>query len=495
MKDKLRTFTEFSQSLFPHEIDYLLSIQQFQKEENLNLLKVIHHNAHCPQQPRSFDPSIDKRTYSYLKNWIQENLRKNDVDAFYEWLTGIEKSIMNDYIETKAEKDLLSVMAHLKPTAYYFMKFYRVLQHYRDYLIVRNRVINYQRVSEYLSHYSENYLRSQTINNKMNDAAEKVIFKKVRVPEEFQVWEQLFASTYYDESLDGYTRYRALIRLTILYYTHREFDKLKIVYQHLDEQFKTPVFYSPRILANYYANKAMIHSKLEELSEAEYFGRLSLRYKNNDYLFYLINLIDVMLKAKKPIGALRLMNEAVEEFRRSGNHYYRIGFASYYIRTLSALHQNAKAAEYGETFLQGFKDEILEFRWHLFFSTLFEALFKSEKYGRIIHLVNRFRLINREKQLKGTHQYLPILQMFYAASEYMQGSMSEEEAYITLSQLIKELSPKRITSQKTQDLLETIQKATPDIVHRLKSEFKLIFESHTYKQSGTIVETTTGNTF
>lgn len=470
MKDKLSTFTEFSRGLFPHEIDYLLSIQQFQKEDNLRILKIIHHNAYHPHKPQPFDPSIDKRTYSYLKNWIQENLQKNDVDIFYDWLIRIERDIMNDDIETGQEKELLSVMENMQPTAYYFMKFFRVIQHYRDYLIVRNRVINYQRVTAFLARFSEHYLRSQSINNKMNEAAEKVIFKKVRIPEEFLVWEQLFASTYYDETIDGYTRYRALVRLTILYYTHREFDKLKLVYQHLDQQFITPVFYSRRILANYYANKAMMHSKLGELEDAERFGKLSLMYRNNDYLFYLINLIDVLLKAGKPAEALKMMNDSLEEFRNSGNHYYRIGYAAYYIRTLLANGQKNRAVEYGETFLQGYKNEIMEFRWHLFFSSFLDALFRCEKYGRITTIVNRLRLVNKEKQLQGTNQYLPVIQLFFIASEYMQGTIGTETAHRDISLLVSGLNQNRFRSQKALDLLQTLEKAIPDIISRLKAE-------------------------
>lgn len=470
MKDKLSTFTEFSNNLFPHEIDYLLSVQQFQKPENLHILKIIHHNTHYPARPLPFDPSIDKRTYSYMKAWIHENLQKINVDLFYDWLISVERSIMNDNIETSQEKELLNAMDNMHPTAYYFMKFYRVIQHYRDYLIVRNRVINYHLVSQFLSKYSEHYLRSQTINNKINETAEKVIFKKLRIPEEFSVWEQLFATTYYDETIDGYTRYRALIRLTILYYTNREFDKLKLVYQHLDEQFKKPVFYSRRILANYYANKAMMHSKLGELEEAERFGKLSLMYHNNDYLFYLINLIDVLLKGKKPAEALKWMNDSLEEFRNSGNHYYRIGYAAYYIRTLLANGNKSRAVEYGETFLQAFKNEIMEFRWHLFFTAFIDALFKCEKYSRITTLVHRFRLINKEKQLQGTNQYLPVIQLFYVVSTYMQGNINSEATYRTLSQLVAGLNQNRFRSEKTREMLQTIENGVPDLIARLKKE-------------------------
>jgi len=72
-----------------------------------------------------------------------------------------------------------------------------------------------------------------------------------------------------------------------------------VVYQQLDNLFKTPLFYSKRLLANYYANRAMMHSKLNELTQAEKYGYLSIRNKNSDYLFYLINLCGVLLKQGK----------------------------------------------------------------------------------------------------------------------------------------------------------------------------------------------------
>ncbi|HQQ13185.1 MAG TPA: hypothetical protein PK855_08475 [Bacteroidales bacterium] len=84
MKHKLASFTEFVNQLYPHEADYLLNINQFVKPVNISILKIIHHNCHHPENAQAFDEKIDKRTYSYLKNWIVETLEKADVDKFYE---------------------------------------------------------------------------------------------------------------------------------------------------------------------------------------------------------------------------------------------------------------------------------------------------------------------------------------------------------------------------------------------------------------------------
>jgi hypothetical protein len=473
MKNKLESFISFTSELYPHELDYLLSIQQFQKESNVQILKLIHYNSHHPKNQHPYNKTIDKRTYSYLKNWISESLDKINVDLFHQWLIKVEQDIMTDRIDTHEEKRLIKEISNITHSSYYFMKFFRVLQHYRDYLIVRNRTRNYAIINEFLQRYKNNYLLSQSLNNKMNEATEKVVFKKILLAEEFSVWESLFSDIYFNETLDGYTRYRAIVRLTILYYTNREFDKLKLFYEHLDNLFKTPVFYSKRILANYYANRAMMHSKLNELSEAENYGMLSIRYKNSDFLFYLANVCDILLRANKAEEALEVMIQSFSELKKSGNYYYKIGFASFYIKTLVANHQIDKATEYGEIFLNGYRREIFEFRWHLFFTSYFSALFRGEKYSKIISLTRRYKLIAKEKQLIGTAQYIPILQIFMSASEYMEGDISNDNFKKTIIQHFIDLGHNRFRHRRAIELLQTLAYNLPDFIHNILTELRI----------------------
>ncbi|HRC94687.1 MAG TPA: hypothetical protein PLX42_08650, partial [Tenuifilaceae bacterium] len=125
MKDKLATFQSLCDELYPHELDYLLSINQFQKGENVQVLQLVYYNATNPDNPIPFDKSLDKRTYSYIKSWILDNLQKIDVDVFYDWVSGVERIILNDSIQSADEKQLLKMMEVIKPTDYYFMKFFR----------------------------------------------------------------------------------------------------------------------------------------------------------------------------------------------------------------------------------------------------------------------------------------------------------------------------------------------------------------------------------
>ncbi|MFC7669581.1 hypothetical protein ACFQT0_21095 [Hymenobacter humi] len=51
-----------------------------------------------------------------------------------------------------------------------------------------------------------------------------------------------------------------MVRLTFLYFNYSEFDKLKAVYEALDGMLRQGMFYSRRILFNYYANSVLLHS-------------------------------------------------------------------------------------------------------------------------------------------------------------------------------------------------------------------------------------------
>jgi hypothetical protein len=472
MRNKLSTFSDFANTLYPHEADYLLSVQQFNKSDNLKVVNLINYNSKNPLNLLPYSTTIDKRTYSYLKKWIEETLSKVDVDHFYEWLIGIEKQVMTDSISADEEKHLLERAATIDATHYYFIRFYQVLQHYRDYLMVRNRTRYYTEISCYLEKFQKEYLRSVELNNDLNAAAEKVVFQLAKTHEEYNIWEKLFSEIYFDTTLDGYTRYRAVVRLTILYYYSREFDKLRTVYEHLDSQFKTPIFYSKRILANYYANRAMMHSKLNELDEAEKYGYLSIRKRNSDYLFYLVNLCGVLLRKPKNKEALSLMTNSMVELKNTVSLYYKIGFVSFYIKTLDANNLHDKAVSYATTFFEGYKSDIFKFRWHLFFSSFLQVLIRSEKYAKAISYSRRYKLVAKEKQYSDKAVYLPIIYWYTLLAEYMEGIITLEKFKMSILASGSELVKSKYQARKIMELLDEMAFVLPAEVKDIKEQLK-----------------------
>lgn len=472
MKTRLAAFTAFCDSLYPHETDYLLSVQQFSKPDNLKILSIINHNSKNPDRPISFDPKVDKRTYSYLKNWINEVLQRADVDLFYDRLLELERCVMTDSVTPETEKEFVDLAGTTLPTHYYFIRFFQVMQHYRDYLLVRNRIRYYAQVSNYLMKYHENFIKATDLNHQINSAAEHVIKQISAADSEFIRWEDFFKSIYFDSSLDGYTRYRAAVRLTILYYTNREFEKLNDIYNHLDAVFKTNAFYSKRILANFYHNRAMMHSKLGQLDLAEKYSFLSVRQKNSDYLFYLVSLCDILLRSNKPKQALHLLSLSIPELKNTNSYHSKIGFASLYIKTLLANCQINKAIDYGTLYFESYRREIFQYRWHLFFSSYLQALLMGEKYSKVVSLVKRYRLIAKERELLGTATYLPVILWIYNVSEYIEGSISLETLKNTIETSARSELKNKHKQAKIFELFKIIGFALPEAVKEIKESLK-----------------------
>lgn len=462
MRSKLSTFSDFANGLFPHETDYLLSVQQFSKPENLKILNLVSYNSKNPLNRLPYDTTIDKRAYSYVKNWIADTLAKADVDLFYEWLLTIEQRVMTDSITPEQEKALIDKALRMDSTRYNFIRFYQVMQHYRDYLMVRSRIRYYSKVTDYLESNYKSYVKSVDLNNQMNIAAERIVKQLATNSDEFIRWEKLLTKIYYGKDLDGYSRYRAAVRLTILYYTNREFEKLLNLYDDLDSQFRSNIFYSKRILANYYHNRAMMLSKLKELDLAEKYGFLSIRQKNSDYLFYLISLCDILLNKGKHDKALRLMTNAIPELKKSNSFHSKIGFAAFYIKALLANGQIEKAVSYGTSFFDGYKKEILEYRWHLFFSAYLLALLRAEKYSRVLSISRRYKLVTREKRQRDTALYLPVILWYTILSEYMEGVILKNEFINSIIKSGSEIMNSKYRKQKIKGLLNDLSFCLPD---------------------------------
>ncbi len=469
MRLKLVTFSDFANHLYPHEADYLLSIQHFSKGVNSQILKSIHHNCHHPEKPREYDPAIDKRSYSYIKAWIVQSLDKADVDKFYEWLAYTEKQVILDAIIPAEEKEILAFIKTISPSQYFFLRFYELLQYFRDYLLIRLRNRIYKPVNDYLQKYEAAYHRGMAINIQLNQAAEEIIRQHETLDAEPIHYSDFLKTTFNDSSLDGYTRYRAAVRLTFLYYNYREFENLRVVYDELDKLFKTDVFYSKRILANYYSNRAMMHSKLNELVLAEKFGYLSIRQKNSDYLFYLANLCGVLLRSRKYDKALKLMSSSIPELKKTSSFYNKIGFASFYTRTLVYNKMAAQAVSYANTFLEAYKKEIFETRWHLFFSAYLQALLTAENYSRLLSVAKRYNLLALEKKIIDKTVYMPVLLWHHEVALYMEGEQTRERLVETILSSSRMLLQNKYKASRIHELLDNLADAIPSEVLTIRN--------------------------
>ena len=464
MRTQLASFTEFAHALYPHEIHYLLDNNKLQGEDSLRILQLIHYNSQNPGNRLPFDPQIDKRKYSNVKKWIQEKLEKLDVDRFFGWIKDLEQKIMTDAISAEEEKALIQHLGQVNPQHYYFPHFYELVQNFRDFLIIRIRMIYYTQVSEFLEKHQKAYKRVTTINNKLNNASFDIIQQHSTSDKESEQWINFLTQTFRDELLDGYTRYRAVVRLLYVYYNYRRFDDMKATTDELNLALKSPRFYSKRILANFYANRAMMYQKRGELDKAAEHGYLSVRQHNSDYFFYVNNLCGILLKQKNYKEALKLMQAAIAELKHTNSFYNRIGFVSLYLRTLLANGKPEQAESYGETFSHTYRKEIFEHRWHTFYTAYLQTMLQQRKYKKILTTIRRSHLVDKEREFLGKARYLPTIQWYYTISVYLEAETNYEQTKNQLVNSLREMQKNKHKEKKIHELIKEVEPHVPDII-------------------------------
>ena len=479
MRNKLQKFSDFANSLLPHETAYLLSIQQFQDLERFEILKQIDKNCQPIHKPLPFDETIDKRKYSHLKIWIEERLEEIDVDAQYNRLVHWHQHLMTDTIASEEEKALLktigfwvsdvasrhtSEIPNPKPQisdplnmGFYFVKFYELVKDFRQYLLIRLRYAEHEVTHNFIKMYEEKYNYCRIVADKMYEATRDIVnqYAQKEATETF-VWEEWLTERFYDTQLDGLNRYFALVRLTFIYNNCRQFDKLKDKYDYIDDLFEKGFYYSKRLLVNYYSNRLLLHTRFKEFDKAEYYGYLSIRVKNSDYLHYVNNLCAVLLRGSKNEAALKLMRQAHPEMKHTQSFHNKVGFLAFYGKCLNVNSLWRNAENYIESFLSVYMAEIFEQRWHIFFTTYLESLLGQKKYPKLLQVVKRYKLLEKEKLYLKNATHLPTIFLFNALCTY-----KEEEIPFQDFKKIVETEQKTFTgasdqSHQFKDILKTL---------------------------------------
>ncbi len=470
MRMKLQKFTDFANTLLPHETAYLLSAQQFEDDVKLDILKLIDYNCNNIRQFTPYDPAIDKRKYSNLKNWIAERLEAIDVDLRFDWMNHLERQIMTDSIEPQEEKQLLKAIREYVQLDFYFTKFYELVQVYRHFLLIRMRYAHHKVADDFLRRYRGKYEECKAVSERIHEATLDIVNQYSKNSAQSIHWENWLTEVFYNEELDGLNRYLALVRLTFVYFNYRQFEKLREKYNYIDGLFKSGQYYSRRILLNYYGNRVMLHSKFQEFDKAEYYGYLSVREKNSDYIHYVNNLSAVLLRQKKYQDALQLMRSAYPEMKNTPSFHNRIGFVAFYLKCLNDNQQYKNAENYAESFLQAYKKEIFEYRWHIFFSSYLEAILQQEKYSKLLKVVRKYQLLDRERQYQKNANYLPTILWYNAVAQYKEMLIQKDEITRLIQDSIGQLDRVEAKQHQLRDLLEELRPFIPGVVNQVQDK-------------------------
>lgn len=471
MRSKLQKFNDFSSTLLPHETAYLLGIQQFEDQKRLDILRQIDHNCRNIHQFTPFDEKLDKRKFSNLKTWITERLSAIDVDAQFEWMSDLERKIMTDSILPEEEKLLLKAIRQYQHPSFYFAKFYELVLNYRHFLLIRLRYADHKAADQFVRQYEPEYQQSRAINEKLHSATVDIVNQYASGSAESIQWEQWLTEVFYDEKLDGHNRYLALIRLIFIGFNYRNFEPLLEKFNYLDELFTKGQYYSKRLLLNYYSNRLLLHSKFQEFDKAAYYGYLSIRSKNHDYLFYVTNLAAVLLRQDKKEEALHVMREAYPDVKLTQNFHTKVGFVAFFIKCLNKNDRYRNAENYASSFLRAYKKEIFEYRWHIFFTAYLETLLAMKDYRKMIRLIRQNRLLDLEKKYRKRANYLPTLLWYNAVAEYKEMTLSEDQLFQMMSEQINALRSHPDRIPQLADLLAELKPHIPKVVNRLAEQF------------------------
>ncbi len=433
-REKLARFKSFAAELLPHEVNYLQAQAAFVDPINAALFQQLCDFVLHPEQAITFDTKIDKRKYTYLKNWVEKQLSSIDADHFFEWMHQLDLKLMTDQISPDEEIELLGKIRKYNSPNYYFMRFYELVQNYRNYLLIRVRGNYLPVVSSFRENFKQQYQEAIKVNQLLHDATNDIVNQYLTKSGDSIQWEENLVAIFNNDQLDGLNRYYAVVRLSFIYFNYGAYDKLSRLYNALDKLIISGEIYSRRILVNYYANRLLLHSRYNELDTAARFGYLSIKAKSSDYLFYLNNLCGVLLRRGKTSEALHLMEDNLPAFRKNISPHTRIGFASYYLKSLNENAKYTKSRRFATHFLDQNIQDILKFRWRLFFLAYAETLLFNKDYLLLIRVFAKYKLLNLELIYKQNPDSFPALECYHLLAQY-------KEAKISLDRLKQRLIP------------------------------------------------------
>lgn len=469
MKTKLKKFTEFSKAILPNEAKYLEDRYQFTDPKKRQIISRVIANALSQNKPIPFDATIDKRKYSYIKDWIEKKLANIDVDANIDWIMALNKKILTDAIASNEEKAFLHYISTYKTIEYNFQNLYELAKEYKSYLLVRMRYKDHQTIANFIKSFKTFYEEAVIVKDKLYAATGEITDQYTRNNTETKHLETWLLSVFNNKDIDGKNRYQAFILLAFMYTNYNENSKLKAIFDQIDQFFNQGEMYSRRILSNYYASRVLLHSKQDEFEEAEFYGYLSIRQNNNDALMYLNNLVAILLRNNKPESAYSLLEQHNDLYKETHNYHQKIGYSSYRIRVLSELQKHQLAESTAKTFLKTYKNEVLNHRWHHFFTSYINVLITLEKYEDVLKLASRFDLIEKESERQKQNNYVPNISWSISLSRYMEGHINSNRLLEEIKAPLKTIQPTKNQKQLMVKVIDKLSNNLPEAFLELKS--------------------------
>lgn len=453
-KKALQSFADFAYKLLPHETGYLLQIQKFADLERFEILKKIHNNVQQSINQNNYDHSINKRKYNHLKNWIIDKLHKVDVDVRLKRIHELSYKIRVDSIVYEEEKLIFSQLKKTEPSYFFFKEFYELVLSYRQFLLIRLRYRDHDLTDDFIKKYKDQYLLTKDLFVRLHDATYDIVRAYSGNKSDSLKWENWLRDIILDEKKQGFLRYQAFVNLMFISHNHKRADLVSNLFHVIEFHFLNGNFYSKRVLLNYYNMKLMYHAGLREYEEAMKYGYLSIRDITHDSLLYTNNLCAVLMRLNRNEEALKLMQQQSHLIKSSKNYYNRVGYVAFYMEAMIKNGKFQQAESYGEKFLNAYKDEILQFRWHLFFSIFLEAMVHNKSFEKINRINSKFKLLNLHEKHSRTFSFSPLIPFFIKISLYQMANLKSDEVIAFLEDTLNQIDESTEEVKKFKKLIK-----------------------------------------
>ncbi len=470
MKPPLLIFTRFYEELLPLEWWFVIDKLDFEDDDLAQIAREIRQALENKAHKPVFSKTIDKRKYSYFKKSVQTLLLNFDAGKTLEIIQSYEKSVLNDCITPEEEQGLLRMAQRIDNRNYHFVRFYQLILHFRQFLQIRLRRKLYPKAHAWIENYKSSYNKSLQAFDLLHQATSEVVMEYDMQSDKAGNWEQELLRLFDDEALDVMNRYAAAVRLAFLYINKGMYQKMLVLLDQVENRILRPFYLGRRVLANYYANRLIVHSKLDELEKAEHFGRLSLRTPTDDQLFYATNLSSVLLRMGQTEAAFILMKDHFEQVRQSPSFHSKLGFIAHYVHCLIDLKKFKEAESFAESYLASHETEIMANRWHLFFAAYFRSLVMQEKFARLLYIVDRKGMREKELNYAGKSHYLPTVSWYIALADFMEGDLNEALAVKQMVEVAKNLMQDPLRRERIRQQIRALYAIQPDMMKKLWSE-------------------------
>jgi hypothetical protein len=433
---KLKKFTEFADSLFPSEVEYVVRNNQFSDPEILSILDTIESRVSDPYGAISFNEEIDPRKYSKLIASINKKLKERNVDSYFEWISHLNHCITVDSITPKDQASILKEIKLFEPGWFHMDAFYHLLENYKSYLLRRFRKDDFTTVDDFLKRYRNDIDQNKRVEEKISDLTEKIVFEGVpALTEADRKW---LLSSFRNEKLSKKNRFFALVSYLMHSVASNRSLDLESPLDEFEKKVFEGAFYSRRILANLYANKLIVQNAKGDYEKAAYYGFQSIKHRTQDYLYYLNNYVSVLIHLRREKEALNHMLSAFQSYQKSLDLARRVVFISNYIKCLNALGRHKKSVGMGARFCRENGLKLFQFRWHYFFRMYLLALLKTGNSEHMIKLNRQYKLVEKERQMK----YNPHISALMLAAEYREIRLSKSEFENQIGEINPEMEPR-----------------------------------------------------